>query len=39
MDKQSRLQFEHWLSVGVNQKAAFYTKECQLRWVDGLNSP
>lgn len=39
MDKQSRLQFEHWLSVGVNQKPTFYTKECQLRWVDGLNSP
>ena len=39
MGMQSRLLFEYWLSVGVNQKAAFYTKECQLRWVDGLNSP
>lgn len=36
---QSRLLFKHGFSVGINQKPAFYAKECQFRRVNGLNSP
>mgnify|MGYP001663374470 CR=1 FL=1 len=36
---QSRLLFKHGFSVGINQKPAFYAKECQFHRVNGLNSP
>lgn len=38
-DRQSKLLFKHGFSVGINQKPAFYAKECQFRRVNGLNSP
>ena len=30
---------KYWLAVGVNQKTAFYTEECQLLWMNGLRAP